>query len=199
MALVILGLLLTGLLLPLSAQRDIQRHRETEAALREIREALLGYAALRGVLPCPDIDTDSESGGYGEAEAACVSAAREGFLPFKTLGLMEYDPWGERWRYRVDQGFSNPAVPIRLSTPFGEAMKIVNDRGESLTASTEEPPVALFFSLGPNARPDGQNAVFEAKNGLYQANPPQPDFDDQLHWLARPLLFSRLIAAGRMP
>ncbi|MDR3323838.1 MAG: prepilin-type N-terminal cleavage/methylation domain-containing protein, partial [Zoogloeaceae bacterium] len=38
---VILGLLLGGLMLPLAAQREIQQQRAAEAALREIREALL--------------------------------------------------------------------------------------------------------------------------------------------------------------
>ncbi|MDR2165824.1 MAG: type II secretion system GspH family protein [Zoogloeaceae bacterium] len=193
---VILGLLLGGMLLPLSAQHDIQRFRAAEAALREIREALLGYAAVHGRLPCPDMAANPATSGYGEAEASCAGATQEGFLPFKTLGLAEHDPWGQRWRYRVDTHFAS-ATPIRLVTTFGDALGIVNNRGESLTASSEEPPVALFFSTGPNARPDGQNASFETTGGLYQADPPQPGFDDQLHWLARPLLFSRLIAAGR--
>lgn len=51
--LVIVALLLGGLLIPLSAQRDGEAIRGTEKYLADIRDALLGFAVANGRLPCP--------------------------------------------------------------------------------------------------------------------------------------------------
>lgn len=194
---IILALLAGGLVFPLIAQREVQQLRQAEAGLAEIREALLGFAAIHGHLPCPDTDTDPTAAGYGVAESTCSHLTQEGFLPFKSLGLLENDPWEQRWRYRVDRNFASSASPITLSTGFGSDNLLVrNQAGDNLTTTLER-PVAIFYSLGPNQQADGGNASFEATNGIYQASPPGGNFDDLLHWLARPLLISRLIASGR--
>lgn len=195
---IILALLVGGLVFPLSAQREVQKLRQAESSLHDIREALLGYAAIHGSLPCPDTDTDRTAAGYGVAETSCTSTAQEGYLPFKSLGLLETDPWEQRWRYRVDALFANGAALINLGTGFtgSDALLVQNHAGESLTTGLER-PVALFYSLGPNGRADGENLSYEASNGRYQAGTPTPGFDDLLQWLARPILISRLIAAGR--
>ena len=194
---IILALLVGGLIFPLSAQREVQQLRQAETGLTEIREALLGFAAIHGHLPCPDTDTDPTTAGYGVAESTCSPPTQEGFLPFKSLGLLEKDPWGQRWRYRVDRNFAASTSPVTLTTSFGaDNLLVKNEAGDSLTTTLER-PVAIFYSLGPNQRADGGNASFEASNGIYQANPPSNNFDDLLHWLARPTLISRLIASGR--
>ena len=51
--LMIVGLLLGGLFIPLSSQRDLQGRQTTEKALADIREALIGFAVINGRLPCP--------------------------------------------------------------------------------------------------------------------------------------------------
>lgn len=51
--LVIVGLLLGGLLVPLSAQRDVDLTKATDKSLADIREALMGFAVINGRLPCP--------------------------------------------------------------------------------------------------------------------------------------------------
>lgn len=51
--LVIVGLLLGGLLVPLSAQRDVDFAKATDKSLADIREALIGFAVINGRLPCP--------------------------------------------------------------------------------------------------------------------------------------------------
>jgi len=51
--LVIVALLLGGLLVPFGTQRDVEFMRATEKSLVEIREALIGFAAINGRLPCP--------------------------------------------------------------------------------------------------------------------------------------------------
>ena len=54
------GLSARAFLAPLRAQIDAARVRETERMLGEIREALIGYAIVRGALPCPDVAADGD-------------------------------------------------------------------------------------------------------------------------------------------
>lgn len=208
--LVILALLLGGLLMPLSAQRDLQKSQETQRQLSEIREALIGFAILNRRLPCPDTDTDPTAAGYGTEETDCSSSAtKEGYLPWKTLGVSPLDPWGSPrtgataprfgdWRYRVDRNF---AKTLTLSTDFSSSvdkLSIKDNSGNTLTTNDER-PVAIVFSAGPNLQPDEGNASFEPVSGVYQAGELSPVFDDQLVWISRPLLFNRLVAAGKLP
>jgi prepilin-type N-terminal cleavage/methylation domain-containing protein len=196
----ILSLLLGGPIMPLSAQREARQWRMAEHGLADIHAALLGYAILHGHLPCPDWESSSQQPGYGVAVDHCATLASEGFLPFKSLGLENgLDPWGHRWRYRVDRQFANAAAPIAIDTDFSgeDRLKIVNLQNEDLTTNAER-PVVIIYSVGPNGRADGENASFEAGGGRYQSGPPTPEFDDQMRWLARPALMSRLVAAGRM-
>lgn len=120
--LVIVGLLIGGMLVPLLAQRDIQNTRETEKQLSEAKEALLGFAAVNGRLPCPDtngdgsedIDTpaptpdDPKPGQSTQTFSVC--SITEGDLPFDTLGTFRQDSWGNRFRYRVSPLFTQSKV-----------------------------------------------------------------------------------------
>lgn len=206
-ALVIIALLLGSMLVPLTTQVHQRKVSDTRKALDEIREALIGFAVMNGRLPCPDTDNDPAAAGYGLEEATCNAPAAEGFLPWKTLGVAEMDAWGIRrtvaasprigdWRYRVDRNF---AVSFTLTTAFGaDALTIRDSIGNALSASTER-PIAVVYSAGPNTTADGQNATFEATNGVYQADVPSPTFDDILIWISRPILFNRMVAAGKLP
>ena len=53
MVLFIVSLLIGGLLMPLTAQNEIRGRQETDKALANIREALIGFAVVNGRLPCP--------------------------------------------------------------------------------------------------------------------------------------------------
>lgn len=55
MVLFIVSMLIGGLLLPLSAQYELGGRQETEKALANIREALIGFAMVNGRLPCPAV------------------------------------------------------------------------------------------------------------------------------------------------
>ena len=80
-------------MVPLAAQIDRYRLRETEAALGQALEALLGYAAAHGNrLPCPDIDGDGREDQPGSAAAPCRGI--EGELPRATLGVPGRDGMG---------------------------------------------------------------------------------------------------------
>lgn len=209
--LIIVALLISGMLVPLSAQKDMQDTNETQKQLAEIREALLGFAVMNKRLPCPDTDTDPSASGYGLEEPSCASSmSEEGFLPWKTLGVSAMDAWGTRrtvassprlgdWRYRVDRNFANSTSLISLTTSFSTDSLVIQDHGGINLTSTTERPVAIVFSTGPNHTPDGQNSSYEGTSGTYEAGERTTGFDDIVVWISRPVLFNRLIAAGRLP
>ncbi|MGH8582379.1 MAG: type II secretion system protein, partial [Gammaproteobacteria bacterium] len=210
---------LGGLLGPMSVRVEQQERTKTQALLEEIKEALLGYAAINGVLPCPTIQGDPANAGYGvAAPPPCPVGGpvgvTDGILPWKTLGVSPTDAWGRPrtaptdpwrgyWRYRVDQNFALPLTPITLTTLPTDSLEVQDAAGNKLT-TTAEPPIAIIFSAGGQDRDnppdlkdeDGQNAVYD---NIYEAGLFGPNFDDMTTWLSRPLLFNRMIAAGRLP
>lgn len=122
--LVIVGLLLGGLLMPLSAQMEQKRVSETQQTLSQIQEALLGFAISQGRLPCPASATSAgqesfctnATGGCGAVilppaappiHGRCTNPW-DGFLPAATLGVTPIDNGG----YAID-GWQLPQNRIR--------------------------------------------------------------------------------------
>lgn len=116
--LVIVGIMLGGLLIPLTAQMDQKNYGETKKLLDDAKEALYGYAMSHSAtdgkpyLPCPDINND----GAEEARTAGACPYQEGRLPWATLGLSRADSWGNLFRYRVHPTFSNSTTGFTLSS-----------------------------------------------------------------------------------
>ncbi|RTL54983.1 MAG: prepilin-type N-terminal cleavage/methylation domain-containing protein [Rhodocyclaceae bacterium] len=202
--LVIVSLLIGSLLIPLGTQQEMRYRSETEKNLAEIRDALLGYALLNKKLPCPmpKSVTDPTDANYGVAASSC-SPGTEGYLPWKTLGVREVDAWGTPrsnatdsfsgyWLYRVDVNFTNT---ISISTAAASSISIKDNNNNALTGSSE-PPIAVVFSTGANRTADGLNG--DSTPDVYQSGEVTSTFDDMLIWLSRPLIFSRMVAAGQL-
>ena len=132
----IVALLLGGLLVPFGSQRDIEMMRATDKSLVEIREALIGFAAINGRLPCPAQGTiasgvanagiEATTGSGASLTCACAAGTSpgvatigatacatalstdsvEGVLPWATLGLLETDAWRFRYTYHVSSFFA---------------------------------------------------------------------------------------------
>jgi prepilin-type N-terminal cleavage/methylation domain-containing protein len=109
--LLIVGLLLGGLIMPLSARIDQQRIDSSRQQLEQIRQALVGYALARDALPCPATPASD-----GLASATATGCTRQhGFVPAVTLGLpgaqnrdkLLLDPWGSPIRYSVTNSDAN--------------------------------------------------------------------------------------------
>src|SRR5674476_71590 len=83
MVLMIVGLLLGGMLVPLSAQMDQRNVSDTQKALSDIKEALIGYAIANGRFPCPASATSNgvESFFSGGASGGYCSNFNNGFVP----------------------------------------------------------------------------------------------------------------------
>jgi prepilin-type N-terminal cleavage/methylation domain-containing protein len=116
--LMIVGLLLGGMLVPLSAQMDQRNVSDTQKTLSEIKEAIIGYAIVHGRLPCPasattnGLESFSLSPVVGNASNGYCSNFYNGYVPAATLGVaagvdnqgntgFAIDSWGNRIHYAV--------------------------------------------------------------------------------------------------
>jgi prepilin-type N-terminal cleavage/methylation domain-containing protein len=108
--LVIVGLLLGGVLVPLSAQIDAANASANQKTMAEIRDALIGFAIANGRLPCPALAVTPSGTGTAGLEPSpvlpggCANAA--GVLPWASLGVGETDAWGRRYTYRIALEFT---------------------------------------------------------------------------------------------
>lgn len=179
----IIGLLLGGLMVPLSAQMDAQRMSETQKALNEARDALIGFALKNnGLLPRCSTTND------GTADAGCLG---EGFLPWVDLGVGRTDAWGNPFRYRVDSTFVSAYTLSGANTI--DALTMQDANSTALTQGDPNAAVAIILSYGKNGIADLENAL---ANTVYTSDAPrQGVFDDQLLWLSRYALLNRLVSA----
>ena len=101
----IMGLLLGGLMMPLSVQRENARLRDGQEQLDSVLSAIEGFALVNGFLPCPA--TPASDGLAAPVSGAC--SAQHGFVPATTLDIsgqrnadnLLLDPWGSPIRYSV--------------------------------------------------------------------------------------------------
>ncbi len=87
-------------------QQELKQYRQAQKEIKEIKEALIGFAQINGRLPCPAMPSSQgrESGGGG---SNCTRY--QGFVPATTLGIsgrlngdqLLMDPWGTPYRYAV--------------------------------------------------------------------------------------------------
>jgi len=214
--LMILGLLLGGLLIPLSAQMDQQKIRVTQQRLEEIKEALIGFAILNGRLPCPaeyyqfDKQNTTTKDAGKEEPSFCET---EGYLPWKDLGIEKHDGWGHPFRYRIDDEFGKQPFP---NPPKTTSKLEVQDNDNipliALESDNTSRVIAIIFSCGKNGRPDDDNDDDGTSNNnatctnqtpndsIYtQDNFVENQFDDVLIWLPKTIFINRLVATGQWP
>jgi prepilin-type N-terminal cleavage/methylation domain-containing protein len=217
--LVIVALLMGGMLVPISAQRDLQNYRETQKQLADISEALLGYAAThtatsdgKPYFPCPDIDNDGFEDRTGNT---CTN--QEGRLPWGELGVGREDAWGNRFRYRVVKDYSNRAAGFALTLVSTETLKICEDStcAPANTVLAKDLPVVIIshgkngagafnVSGGTNPAPAGadENSNRNADSDFVSHIPSTlagNEFDDLVAWISPYVLFNRMIVARRLP
>jgi prepilin-type N-terminal cleavage/methylation domain len=166
--LVIIGLLLAGLMMPLSAQVEQRRIDETRKAMDEITQALIGFAlTANGRLPCPANPTvASGTAGAGTEtntgpNGSCVS--NPGVVPWATLGLNETDAWNRRYTYRVTGSFADGldgagaagATPPCGAPRAGVSFELCSTGDNTVLAATAGATLAstipaVIISHGPN-------------------------------------------------
>ncbi len=221
--LLIIGLVTGGLLGPLSNQIKQNKIAETKKLLEENRDALLGFAASNGYLPCPA--KSASDGTEDRTSGDCTSNHRVGFIPWVTLGTPKSDSWGRLLRYGVSPTFSRSptasTAKVTLASP-GDISIRTRDTAGTLVGLAGNVPV-IIQSHGPNGfggttdngavivDTSSTNADEETNlnNGAptlvisrtYTENPSAPggEFDDQIIWIPTAILFNRMVAAGQLP
>ncbi len=199
--LLVLGILLGGMSMPLRMHQELRQVRAAQTQLQHTVGVLLSFAVVYGRLPCSAHEPDPHAINYGLED--CAVGDMQGYLPWRTLGLAETDPWGtprttpaEPWyghlRYRPDANFTQL---FTLQTRSANRLQVVQADGRTLTASSE-PPVVVLYSTGPNRRPDGINTNPATR---YQSGIRTATFDDLTIWISRLALFERMIRTRRLP
>lgn len=189
-ALVIVALLLGSLLVPLQNQVEQRKTSETQRTLDLALEALLGFAAANGRLPCP---ASASSNGIEDPypPTGTCNHPYDGFFPAATLGLSPtdaqgylVDAWGlqqNRIRYAVTTYSSSSGCANNVYTTTG-GMKAcwsqitagnvapnltvcssLNGNNCAAGATLTSTAPAVIFSLGKNAATGG-TGVDEAQN-----------------------------------
>ncbi|MEY3202064.1 MAG: hypothetical protein RIR70_1614 [Pseudomonadota bacterium] len=215
--LAVVGVLMGGLIMPLSAQIDARNLTDTQKTLSEAKEALIGYAAANGRLPCPATATsnglESPDGG-----GVCTNAY-SGFLPAATLGLtvtdnqgFALDAWGNRLRYAVTPwktSLYTTVNALKNNWPLSDSRVLLTLSSTAANGNIKlaDNAIAVIFSVGKNkSNPAGldeshnlnNDAIFISHEATSEASP-GGEFDDVVTWLAEPIFFNRLISAGRLP
>ena len=127
--LLVLAVMASALALPVAAQLHSRRLEEVRRQMDDAREALLGFAAAQGRLPCPALEGsrgqesfaaggDATNGECADFHGGFLPAAALGVAPLDSEGFIRY-PWmAGRVRYAV-AGVKVNGVPRALTRANG--------------------------------------------------------------------------------
>lgn len=216
--LLIVGLMIGGLIAPLSSQMEQRRVSDTRRVMDEAREALFGFALRNGYLPCPAIS--SSNGLEDRSNNACNK--RYGYLPWATLGVARLDGWNRLMGYSVTPEFADSATLFSLRTQRDITIATRALNGQLVAATGVNDIPAAIISFGKNgygATSDQNTVVADAGAGnvdektnlqssgtaLIMRDPsddtrsPGGAFDDIVVWISPNILYNRMVAAQRLP
>ncbi len=144
LGLVIVATLMSALLVPLATQIDQRRTTETDRLLEQAREAVLGFAAGHGRLPCPATATSNGQESPSPPSSNGVCTTHRGFLPAVTLGLSPVDGAGfqtdafggdiNRLRYAVSEAVKPSTANMLFTAPNG--LRGIDAASQIATSST---------------------------------------------------------------
>lgn len=211
----ILTLLAGGLSAGLRAQLARRAEANTDEALAEARDALLGHAIRKGAFPCPAKSATDGS----ENRNAGFCQTYTGLLPWATLGINGTDGWGRRLRYAVTDSYTTKIaalnegdIDVFTRNGDGEVLKLTTEGGRTpvvvlshgangLGATTGDgqafPPPASGSDEAINTTLSGRQ--FYSRSLSENAVAPGGAFDDRLTWLSPNLIANRLISSGNFP
>ena len=219
--LVIVGLLVSAFLAPLSVQRDLKDYAETQKRMEEIKESLIGYGLTHGYLPCPAIS--ASNGAEDRTATACTGGKEEGFLPWAELGVPKLDNWNHLYRYSVTPAYTDSLAKIMLS-PLTAAKITIRTRdslGNLVNLTNANVVPFAVVSMGKNGlgaanddgsiNPDtsatntdedtnaGGTTVFVSR--IFSSNTTfgGGEFDDLVTWIPSGVYVSRLVQANQLP
>ena len=220
MVMLILALLIGGALSTVKVQMEKQRVSDTQKALSDAREAILGFAIQNRRLPRP-----AAAAGIGAEGPPCASATQcSGFLPWATLGLPAGDAYGMQIRYVASVALSGNGAGSNCITTAATGSVTLQGRvpGPGLSNQVTGLPYVLVSqgarNLGvtqggtPRADNGGGLNLDELQNETptlvgsevavvsrpVSADPATPggEFDDLLAWDSLYTLVNRIAAAN---
>lgn len=205
---VILGFLLGGLMMPLSTQRDLAKRKEAQQQLKDIHDALIGFALSQspGRLPCP---ADNTSNGQENPLGGGTCNSEHGFIPARTLGLngrfdqtgQLLDPWYRPIRYSISDASNSwdwtTSIALNSTNPTFE---VCQDTACATTLADNL--VAVIFSQGDDTNASAvQNENIDNDDRFVSttmSDATGAQFDDILHWVSPNTLSVQLVRAGRL-
>ncbi len=162
----IVSILLAGVLIPLSMQRELRQYADTKKTMDQINDALIGFVLINGRLPCPasGLIADGSANAGTELLAGNTCTSYTGVIPWVTLGVPETDEWGGRFTYRVTSIFAdtfanatwgctpsvNPSLPASFALCAGGDMRVRSRNTTNFYDITNLELPAVFISHGKN-------------------------------------------------
>lgn len=208
--LMIIGTLMGGVLVAIGDSFESGRRSAALNQLRQIEEAIYGFAAHRGRLPCP-AGVDGLELCPPTPDTPPISF---GFLPI-ALGLsgrtdvngILLDPWGNPYLYAAHDAYIIDApetIALQFSSTgtLGPLLTVATDAacGGTVINSTV---TAIIISRGASGTTPASAIELEnydSDDACFVSSSYAEDvFDDQLQWISPYILFNRMISAGRLP
>lgn len=216
--LLVVGLMIGGLVAPLTSQLEQRRVSETQRVMDEAREALFGFALRNGYLPCPAISAVDGR----EDRSGSVCNKRFGYLPWATLGVSRLDGWGRVLAYSLTPAFGNSMGFFSLNTPRDITVATRGLDGQIIPASDANDIPAVILSFGRNGygatsdqntrlldagidnvdektNLNGEGVAFVTRPASTDPRAPGGEFDDLVLWISPNILFNRMVAAQKLP
>lgn len=222
LVLLIVGLIVGGGLSLIGSQIESSRHTKTAAIIEEAKSAIMGFVLVNQYLPCPDADNDGleDRAGLGPRNGLCQLGSFQGELPSGTLGDDFRDAWGNPLYYAVETGdlFTDANTPITTAALADVGNITIDDPETGNTITTEAVFVVLSFgknatetwaSINAGACPTGglPAGAAEQENcdtdniydrGRINTESEANFYDDQIDWMAAPLLFGKMAEGNRL-
>lgn len=221
--LVIVGLLISAFLAPLSAQQDLKDYNETQKNLDEIKESLIGYAISHGHFPCPAIS--ASNGAEDRTGSSCTGAKRVGHLPWAELGVAKLDSWNHIYRYSVTLAYADSSSKISLLpilTPRDISIQTRDSSGNIQNVSNANDIPVTIMSMGKNGiwgfaddgtqladssasntdedtNGNGNGRTFRNRTSTANTTVTGGEIDDVVTWVSANVYINRMVAAGQLP
>lgn len=216
---VILAALLAASIYPLTAQRESAHIAEAKIKLKEIQEALYGFAIAQDRIPCPTLPNN----GGASVPLNPVTPATgppdncqsyHGFVPSTTLGIsgsvncdgLLLDPWGQPYRYSVtstdDPVNGNPGYADFVVSDETSQVQIINLDPVIMTGPNQYLRVCRNLGVGCPASAPIDIVSDYAVAVIYSLGKPRSTSnaqEDQNAGEAAPLASSCGIASYEMP
>ena len=197
--LMIIGTLMSGVLVAIGNSFESGRRTNAQNQLRQIEEALYGFATSHRRFPCP-----------ADANGAEDCSLQVGFLPLilglsgrtDTNGIL-LDPWGSPFLYGAHASYTTEATLVaQFGNPIGTLLRLASASDCDAANMLNSTIPAIVITRGANwatATSLDETENSDLDDCFVNTTYSEDNFDDQLIWLSPYVLFNRMVSAGRLP